>query len=103
MINVGGFKVFPQEIEAFLLGLPGVAEAKVRPVSSPITGQALAVEIVVAPPCEGQAVRLATLRACRQCLPRHQVPALLEVVSAIAVSDSGKKLRRAACPGDASL
>src|SRR5262249_14176189 len=41
LINVGGAKVFPQEVEGFLLGLPGIVEARVRPVRNPITGQAV--------------------------------------------------------------
>jgi acyl-CoA synthetase (AMP-forming)/AMP-acid ligase II len=92
MINVGGAKVFPQEIEAFLLGLPDVAEARVRAANSPITGQAVVAEIVVAPGRDPNEVRLAVMTACRQRLPRHQVPAVLRVVPAIAVADSGKKL-----------
>jgi acyl-CoA synthetase (AMP-forming)/AMP-acid ligase II len=98
MINVGGAKVFPQEVEAFLLSLPDVAEARVQAARSPITGQVLVAQVVVAPGAAHPAdqVRLAVLQACRQRLPRHQVPARIEVVPAIPVAESGKK------QGDAS-
>ncbi|MGO9809564.1 MAG: AMP-binding protein [Isosphaeraceae bacterium] len=91
MINVGGSKVFPQEIEAFLIGLPNVVESRVKAVRNPISGQAIVAEIVIAPAADPEVVRLATLQACRQRLPRHQVPALIQVVPQVAVFDSGKK------------
>lgn len=94
MINVGGAKVYPQEVEAFLLGLPEVAEARVTAASSPITGQVLVAEIVTPPGLTAPAneVRLAVLQACRQGLPRHQAPAQVRIVPEIAVAASGKKI-----------
>lgn len=91
MINVGGTKVYPQQIENFLLTLPGVEEARVRGVASPITGQAIQAEVVVAAGLEEGEARRAILQACRAQLARPQVPAMIRIVPVIAVAESGKK------------
>jgi len=91
LINIAGSKVFPNEIETFLLSLPGIAEAKVRGVPSPITGQAVLAEIVVEKDTDAEPVRRATMQSCRSQLARHKVPSMIRVLSAIEVSPSGKK------------
>jgi acyl-CoA synthetase (AMP-forming)/AMP-acid ligase II len=91
LINIAGSKVFPNEIETFLLSLPGITEAKVRGVPSPITGQAVLAEIVVEKGTDSEPVRLATMQSCRSQLARHKVPSMIRVLPAIEVSPSGKK------------
>ena len=91
LINIAGSKVFPHEIETFLLSLPGITEAKVRGVPSPITGQAVLAEIVVEKDTDSEPVRLATMQSCRSQLARHKVPSMIRVLPAIEVSPSGKK------------
>lgn len=91
LINVAGTKVYPHEIETFLLSLPGITEAKVRGLPSPITGQAVLAEIVVAKDADAEQVRQGVLQACRSRLARHKVPGLIRVLPAIEVSPSGKK------------
>lgn len=46
IINVGGQKVLPTEIESFLLGHPQVLGCMVYSISSPLTGQSVAVDII---------------------------------------------------------
>jgi long-chain acyl-CoA synthetase len=41
MVTVADQNVFPEEIEALLEGLPGVARAAILPVPDPLRGQAL--------------------------------------------------------------
>jgi acyl-CoA synthetase (AMP-forming)/AMP-acid ligase II len=91
LINIAGTKVFPNEIETFLLSLPGITEAKVRGLPSPITGQAVLAEIVVAKDAGAEQVRLAAMQSCRSQLARHKVPSMIRVLPAIEVSPSGKK------------
>ncbi|MBZ5675071.1 MAG: fatty acid--CoA ligase family protein [Acidobacteriia bacterium] len=91
LINIAGSKVFPNEIETFLLSLPGITEAKVRGVPSPITGQAVLAEIVVEKGTDAEPVRRATMQSCRSQLARHKVPSMIRVLPAIEVSPSGKK------------
>src|SRR5262249_39829660 len=49
IVNVGGQKVRPEEVEALILQLPGVLDAHVKAIANPITGQLVGVDIVVAP------------------------------------------------------
>lgn len=90
-INVGGSKVYPLMVEQFLLRQPGVAEARVFGVPSPIAGSLVAAEIVVDRGEDPDAVRKAVLAACREGLATYQAPRILKVVDAIAVRQSGKK------------
>lgn len=93
VINVGGQKVYPEEVEAALHAHPAVRAARVRARHSPITGALVAAEVVVDGPAD-DALRGAVLQACRARLAPHKVPALLRIVSALDVLPSGKLARR---------
>lgn len=95
VINVGGQKVYPEEVEAALSAHPAVRAARVRARSSPITGSLVAAEIVVDGPAN-DGLRSAVLEACRARLAPHEVPALLRIVPALDVLPSGKLARPSA-------
>lgn len=93
IVNVGGLKVSPEEVEGFLLSQPGIAEAAVYSIPSPLTGALLAAKIVLrngADPDE----TLRHLRAsCAQQLPPHKTPRKFELTHSIPVASSGKKAK----------
>jgi acyl-coenzyme A synthetase/AMP-(fatty) acid ligase len=91
IINVGGAKVYPQSVEAFLLGLEGVLEARVRGIANPISGFLVGAEAVLAAGLDPEAARLRILVQCREGLAHHEVPRILKIVDAIQVHESGKK------------
>jgi acyl-coenzyme A synthetase/AMP-(fatty) acid ligase len=91
VINVGGGKVYPQEIEEFLLSCAGVIEARVRGVSNPISGTILAAEVILDGGEDPAWRRIELLRLCQANLPAHKAPRLVRVVKEIASHDSGKK------------
>jgi acyl-CoA synthetase (AMP-forming)/AMP-acid ligase II len=97
IINVGGLKVHPEEVEAVINRHPGVRMALVRPRRNPITGAVVVAEIVPATPPEGPegeaALREEVLAACRAALAAHKVPAAIRVVPALTVAASGKLQR----------
>ena len=90
MVNVGGVKVFPEAVEAHLLQLPFVQEARVAARPNPITGHILTADIVLKP-FSGDAA--AAIRAHLNDLPRSHRPASLRFVETIEVGATGKKLR----------
>ncbi|WP_193335463.1 class I adenylate-forming enzyme family protein [Devosia beringensis] len=90
-INVGGSKVYPLAIEAFLLKQPGVAEARVYGVPNPISGALVAAEVVLAPGVDAASTRKSIIEACRTALPSYQQPRKFTIVDAIEVKASGKK------------
>ena len=94
-INVGGHKVFPYDVESLLRGVAGVGDVKVYPYQSSIVGQVVATDIVLLPGHNEADVREAAKRACADLQP-YQRPRVVNVVPRIAVSDSGKALRRGA-------
>ncbi len=91
VINVGGQKVHPEEIEAALQAHPAVQAARVRPRANPITGAVVMAEIVVDAPEPDPSA--AILAFCRATLPPHKVPALLRIVPSLDVSAAGKLSR----------
>ena len=90
-INVGGSKVYPLAIEAFLLKQPGVAEARVFGQPNPISGALVAAEVVLESGLDAVKARQDILAACRAELPTYQQPRMFKVVDAIVVRASGKK------------
>ena len=99
VINVGGQKVHPEEVEAVLNRHPDVHMSLVWPKKSPITGALVVADIVLrTTPATRTAddtadPRAEILRFCRAALPAYKVPVLLNVVSSLAVSASGKLAR----------
>ena len=96
IINIGGLKVHPEEVEAVINRHPGVRMSLVRARKSPITGAIVVADIVVdaasgAPESEG--LKGEILDACRQALARHKVPTAIRFVRALDVSASGKLAR----------
>jgi acyl-CoA synthetase (AMP-forming)/AMP-acid ligase II len=92
-INVGGNKVYPQEVEDVILEVPGVAAAVVSGRPNPIMGQLVEAQIVAAPGGDTSALRTAILTACREKLPRWQVPATFKFVASISTTAAGKAAR----------
>lgn len=90
-INVGGNKLFPEEIERLLLEQATVRAARIYSRPSPITGQLVIGEIVPADDAsDHKALAAELLRFCRNRLPRWQVPATLRIVAEIRSNAAGK-------------
>jgi acyl-coenzyme A synthetase/AMP-(fatty) acid ligase len=99
VINVGGLKVHPEEIEAAINRHPAVRMSVVRSRRSAITGSLVAADVVLnAPdgsPHNPAAVMREILQLCHASLPPHKVPATVRVVPALAVAPAGKLARDA--------
>jgi acyl-coenzyme A synthetase/AMP-(fatty) acid ligase len=98
VINVGGQKVHPEEVEAVINQHPAVRMSRVRARRSPITGALVVADIV---PAEPGAVPFETLREeilarCRAALPAHKVPAMLTEAASLDITAAGKLARRVA-------
>ena len=95
MINVGGMKVFPEEVEAVINGHPRVEMSLVRTRKNPITGALVVADVVLKSDAEAASneVRLDILRHCRETLSAYKVPATINFVSSLAVAETGKLIR----------
>jgi acyl-CoA synthetase (AMP-forming)/AMP-acid ligase II len=95
VINVGGLKVHPEEVEALLNRHPAVRMSCVRSRRNSITGSLVVADVVLnenPDPAVGRIAELKQdiLKVCREALPRHKIPALLNFVPSLAVAESGK-------------
>ena len=96
VINVGGSKVHPEEVEAVINRHPAVRMSLVRAKRSPITGAIVVADVVLkaAPGSAPDAqCRREILQLCQQMLPQHKVPAMIRFVAALGVAPAGKLTR----------
>lgn len=91
LINIAGRKVNPREIEAVLLEMPQVREAKVYGEPAGARGEIVAAVVVAAPPLTREQIR----SFCIERLSGFKVPRIIKFVDAIPVDERGK-VRRAA-------
>jgi acyl-coenzyme A synthetase/AMP-(fatty) acid ligase len=93
VINVGGMKVHPEEVEAVINRHPQVRMSLVRARKNPITG-ALVVADVMLSTAPAPALEYEILQLCRGLLPRHKVPAAIHFVGDLPVAATGKMVRQ---------
>jgi long-chain acyl-CoA synthetase len=92
MINVGGEKVYPRDIEEVLHKHPAVADAVIVGVPDPDLGEVVKAVVALRP---GQSLTADQVIAyLRPLVARYKVPRLVEFVEAVPRSPSGKALRR---------
>jgi acyl-coenzyme A synthetase/AMP-(fatty) acid ligase len=103
IINVGGLKVHPEEVEAVINSHPRVRMSLVRSRRNPITGAVVTADVVLAAGAAtereqavDERIRQEILEACRTTLAAHKVPALIRFVPALEMSASGKLVRPSA-------
>ena len=98
VINVGGLKVHPEEVEEVINRHPMVRMSLVRTRRSPIIGALVVADVVLhsAPGPEGgegRHILQDILLLCREELASHKVPSTINFVSKLPVADSGKLMR----------
>jgi acyl-coenzyme A synthetase/AMP-(fatty) acid ligase len=93
LINVGGQKVFPAEVEAVLLQCEVVGEAVVYGQSNPITGKIVCADIQLRGVHEESEARRTIKKFCAQQLEPFKVPVKIRFVDGGLTSDRLKRLR----------
>jgi acyl-coenzyme A synthetase/AMP-(fatty) acid ligase len=98
VINVGGQKIYPEEVEAVINLHPAVQVSRVRARSNPITGAVVAADVVLRADVAGDAAAFATIReailaTCRASLAAYKVPVSISQVASLAIAASGKLVR----------
>jgi acyl-coenzyme A synthetase/AMP-(fatty) acid ligase len=100
IINVGGLKVHPEEVESVLNADSRVRMSLVRARRNPITGAIVVADVVLADPEQAapaseaaDRVKSDLLNACRRALPAHKVPTTLRFVPALELTAAGKLVR----------
>jgi len=98
IINVGGLKIHPEEVEAVINRHPAVQMSLVKARKNPFTGAVVVAEVVVRSEAgtADDALRNEILAACRGELAAHKVPATVRFVPSLEVGAAGKLARRGA-------
>jgi malonyl-CoA/methylmalonyl-CoA synthetase len=86
LVIVGGFNVYPSEIEATLLEFPAVAEAAVVGVPDPDLGERLVASVVLREPAEIEAIQA----FCADRLAPYKRPRLVRIVDDFPRNAMGK-------------
>lgn len=93
VINVGGEKVLPADVEEVLLEIPEILDCKVYGIENLLTGQVVAADVVVAPGTNLSEIRSIIRKYARQRLTTYQVPVKINIVDTIELSARNKKIR----------
>lgn len=96
IINVGGEKVYPAEVESVLLQMENIKDATVRGESNPILGNIVAARLNLFEPEGISSLRRRVREFCKDRLPRYKIPAKVEVAEGEQYSTRFKKTRPSA-------
>lgn len=95
IINVGGQKVYPAEVESVLLELDNVADATVRGEPNPIIGQCVVARVNLRAPEPAAAFTSRMRRFCRGRLAPYMIPMKVELVDSEQFNARCKRMRQA--------
>jgi acyl-coenzyme A synthetase/AMP-(fatty) acid ligase len=97
VINVGGLKVHPEEVEAVINSHPDVQMSLVKARRSPITGMVVTADAVLVKrgTRDDAAVRHEIRELCQRSLAAYKVPVIIRIVPTLELSAAGKLVRRA--------
>jgi long-chain acyl-CoA synthetase len=95
VINVGGEKVYPAEVENVIQNVDNVAAATVFGERNPITGQIVCARVTPVRPEDPRELAARIKAFCRNRLRSFQVPVKVQVVEDRQYSDRFKKTRDA--------
>lgn len=94
IINVGGLKVHPEEVESVINRHSAVRQSRVRARRSPVIGSIVVADLVLQPNVgDVDVVKQEIFGLCKASLPAHKIPAVLSVVPMIEVTAGGKVAR----------
>ena len=96
LINVGGEKVYPSEVESLILNIDCVKDVVIRGKSNPITGQIVQAVVVLVDGATEQEAKEKISTVCRDQLESYKVPRLITFVKDDLHADRFKKMRNLA-------
>ncbi len=96
IINIGGLKVHPEEIEALINRHDEVRMSRVKARKSPITGAIVIADVVLADgydASQSEEIKSRIIADCRASLAPHTVPAMIKIVERLDMTAAGKLAR----------
>jgi acyl-coenzyme A synthetase/AMP-(fatty) acid ligase len=95
IINVGGQKVYPAEVESVLLQMENVKDVVVFGESNPITGSIVVARVNLFHPEELRQFRTRMREFCREKLASYKMPVKVEFSDQVSYNPRYKRMRRA--------
>lgn len=94
IINVGGEKVLPSEVESVLLEMDEFSDVMVYGEKNQITGESVTVDVVPIQEIDKREVKKAIRKFCKGKLDNYKIPTKINIVDQTNYGDRFKKIRR---------
>ena len=94
IINVGGEKVYPAEVESVLMQMENIKDVVVRGERNPITGNMVVARVNLSEPEDPITLKKRIRAFCKDKLARFKIPVKVELADSDQFSARFKKLRR---------
>ena len=93
LINIGGKKALPSEIESVIMELENIADCVVYAEQNAITGQSVSCDVVLKSDMAKDELKKLIRSTCASKLERYKIPSKINVVEKIAFTNRFKKVR----------
>jgi acyl-CoA synthetase (AMP-forming)/AMP-acid ligase II len=93
VINVGGEKVLPIEVESVLMQMSQIDDVLIYAMPNAITGQSVAAEVVLHNPSDAEGIKKVIRQFCKEKLDTYKIPTHVKVVDHTNFSERFKKMR----------
>lgn len=94
VINVGGEKVLPNEVESIVLEIPEIEDVMVYGEANIITGQTVVCDVVLKNELTQNEIKKIVRKFCKDKLDAYKIPTKVNVVDKTNFGDRFKKIRR---------
>ena len=94
LINVGGYKVNPLEVEAIIQQVPEVEDCLVKGEKNSVLGTLLVADIVLQDNADKKIVKRAIMETLKGRVQEFKIPRMYHFVETIEKTRSGKKIRK---------
>lgn len=95
LINVGGQKVYPAEIEEVIMTIPNVVDVAVFGESNPLLGQIIVARVALAEPESVDSIKSRVRIACKERLAPYKIPTRVVIAQEALYTARHKKSRQA--------
>ena len=94
IINVGGEKVLPNEVESMILSIPEIEDAMVYGKENIITGQTVVCDVVLKEDIKSKEIKIIIRKYCKDKLASYKIPTKVNIVEKTNFGNRFKKIRR---------